>query len=159
MAKGEVNHVRKDILLSEIGRRIKALEKSGRVLKRLFFIKFRYQGDSVEESARKVNVTKKLEYIWQERCNSQGFTSLIPRFGEGRPPLLSDEQRKDLKSVLKTRNDWTTREIRIMIGERYGIQYTMKYVRELLHDMGTKLGKPYPHGFRRPKDAEKRLKN
>ncbi len=44
MAKGEVNLIRKDIPLSEIERRIKALEKSGRVLKRLFFIRFRYQG-------------------------------------------------------------------------------------------------------------------
>ena len=111
----------------------KGLEKSGRVLKRLFFIRYRYQGDSVEEAAQKVSVTKKLGYIWQDRWNTHGFPGLIPRFGGGRPPLLDEEQRNDLITSLKARDDWTTKEIRDLIKERYGIEYTMKHVRELLH--------------------------
>ncbi|MCL4359011.1 MAG: helix-turn-helix domain-containing protein [Candidatus Thermoplasmatota archaeon] len=83
MAKGKVNPIMKNIPLSEIERRIKAHEKSGRVLRRLFFIRFRYQGDSVEEAAQKVNVTKKLGYIWQGRWNTHGFPGLISRFGGG----------------------------------------------------------------------------
>ncbi len=158
MAKSEIKPIRKDIPLSEIERRIKALEKSGRVLKRLFFIRYRYQGDSVEEAAQKVSVTKKLGYIWQDRWNTHGFPGLIPRFGGGGPPLLDEEQRNDLIASLKARNDWTTKEIRDLIKERCGIEYTMKHVRELLHGMGMKLGKPYPHDFRRPGDAEERLK-
>ena len=100
MAKGEVNLIRKDIPLSEIEPRIKALEKSGRVLRRLFFIRFRYQGDSVEEAAKEVNVTKKLGYIWQGRWNTHGFPGLIPRFGGGRPPLLGEEQRNGMRKSL-----------------------------------------------------------
>lgn len=37
-------------------------ENNSRVLKRLYFIKFRYLGDSVEEAAIKVGVTKKCGY-------------------------------------------------------------------------------------------------
>ncbi len=46
--------------LSEIEKRIEGLEKNGRVLKRLYFVKFRYQGERVEEAIRMVGVTKKL---------------------------------------------------------------------------------------------------
>ena len=41
-------------------------ENNSRVLKRLYFVKFRYLGDSVEEAATKVGVTKKTGYYWQE---------------------------------------------------------------------------------------------
>jgi transposase-like protein len=40
----------------------KAHEKNSRVLKKLYFVKFRYLGDSVEEAAIKVGVTKKTGY-------------------------------------------------------------------------------------------------
>jgi putative transposase len=41
-------------------------ENNSRVLKRLYFVKFRYLGESVEESAIKVGVTKKTGYYWQD---------------------------------------------------------------------------------------------
>ena len=41
-------------------------EKNSRVLKGLYFFKFRYLGDSVEEAAINVGVTKKTGYYWHE---------------------------------------------------------------------------------------------
>lgn len=158
MARGEVNPIDKRVPLAEIEKRIKDLEKNGRVLKRLYFVKFRYQGERVEEAANMVGVTKKLGYIWQDRWNREGFNGLVPRFAGGRPPLLDDEEKKSLVYMLERRDDWSTKEIRIMIKERFGVEYSMKHVRELLRQMGMKFGKPYHHDFRRPKDAEERLK-
>lgn len=43
LPKGEINLIRKDIPKYEIDRRIKYLEKSAKVLKRLYLIKFRYE--------------------------------------------------------------------------------------------------------------------
>ncbi|MEM3192716.1 MAG: hypothetical protein QW292_11690 [Candidatus Parvarchaeota archaeon] len=42
MARGEVNPINREIPRSEIEKKIRDLEKSGRILKRLYFVKFRY---------------------------------------------------------------------------------------------------------------------
>ncbi len=62
-------------------------ENNSRVLKRLYFIKFRYLGDSVEEASIKVGVTKKCGYYWQDYWNKGGYAALIPQFGGGEEGL------------------------------------------------------------------------
>ena len=51
----------RNVTLDDINVLIKH-ENNSRVLKRLYFVKFRYLGDSVEEAAIKVGVTKKTGY-------------------------------------------------------------------------------------------------
>jgi hypothetical protein len=87
MARGEVNPIRKEIPLLEVEKRIKDLEKNTKVLKRLYFIKFRYQGNRVERAASYVGITKKLGYIWQDRWNTESFNGLIPKLAGGRPMI------------------------------------------------------------------------
>jgi len=55
----------RNITLDEINVLIRH-ENNSRVLKRLYFVKFRFLGDSVEKAATKVGVTKKTGYYWQE---------------------------------------------------------------------------------------------
>ena len=158
MARGEINPINRVVPLGEIEKRIRDLEMSCRVLKRLYFVKLRYQGKGVEEAANIVGITKKLGYIWQDRWNREGFNGLIPRFAGGRPPLLDDDEKKSLISVLERRDDWSTKEVRVLIKEKFGVEYSMKHVRELLRQLGMKFGKPYPHDYRRPKSAKDDLK-
>ena len=158
MARGEVNPIRKEIPLLEVEKRIKDLEKNTKVLKRLYFIKFRYQGNRVERAASYVGITKKLGYIWQDRWNREGFDGLIPRYAGGRPSRLTGEQRESLMKMLERRDDWSTKEVRVLIKEEFGVEYSMKHVRELLRRLGMKFGKPYPHDYTRPKSAEGDLK-
>ena len=70
------------VTLDEINVLIKH-ENNSRVLKRLYFVKFRCLGDSVEEAATKVGVTKKTGYYWQDYWNKGGYAALIPNFGGG----------------------------------------------------------------------------
>ncbi|MEM3192634.1 MAG: hypothetical protein QW752_06060 [Thermoplasmata archaeon] len=42
MARVDVNPINREIPLAEIEKRIRDLEKSGRILKRLQYVKFRY---------------------------------------------------------------------------------------------------------------------
>lgn len=158
MARGEVNPIRKEIPLLEVEKRIKDLEKNTKVLKRLYFIKFRYQGNRVERAASYVGITKKLGYIWQDRWNREGFDGLIPRYAGGRPSRLTGEQRESLMKMLERRDDWSTKEVRVLIKEKFGVEYSMKHVRELLRRFGMRFGKPYLHDYRRQKSAEDDLK-
>ena len=103
-------------------------ENNSRVLKRLYFIKFRYLGDSVEEAAIKVGVTKKCGYYWQDYWNKGGYAALIPQFGGGRKSKLTDEQMIELRNLLKMKDYWTTREVLELIKEKYGVEYSLKRI-------------------------------
>jgi len=66
MAGKEQILIDREVTLDEINDLI-THENNSRVLKRLYFVKYRYLEDSVEEAAIKVGVTKKTGYCWQER--------------------------------------------------------------------------------------------
>src|SRR3974390_3337175 len=133
-------------------------EKNPRVLKRLYFVKFRYLGDSVEEAAIKVGVTKKTGYYWQEDWNKGGYAALMPNFCGGRRSKLTDEQMKELKISLERKDYWTTREVLGLIKEKYGVEYSQKQVGVILHSFNMYHSKPYILDYRRPQSAEEILK-
>jgi len=158
MVKTEMYPIEKKMSMDELNKRIKSLEKNVKVLKRLYFVRYRYSGDSVEVASRKVGVTKMIGYTWQQRWNKDGYVGLIPRYGGGRPSKLMEEQKKELKLLLKERDDWNTNEVRNLINEKFGVKYSLKQVRIILRKFGMKYGKPYPRDYRRPDNAEELLK-
>jgi putative transposase len=133
-------------------------EKNSRVLKRLYFVKFRYFGDSVEEAATKLGVTKKTGYYWQEDWNKGGYAGLMPQFCGGRKSKLTEKQMIELKNLLKNKDYWTTREVLELIKEKYGIEYSQKQIGVILHSFKMHHSKPYALDYRRPQNAEDILK-
>jgi transposase len=133
-------------------------EDYSKVLKRLYFIKFRYLGYSVEEAANKIGVTKKTGYNWQKEWNQGGYAALIPDFKGGRKHKLTEEQREKLLKILKEREYWTTREVMELIKENFGIEYTLKQIGIILKNFGMRYSKPYVLDYRKPKDAVEILK-
>ena len=144
--------------VNELTQLIKNKEKDVRVLKRLYFIRFLYNGQSVEESAENVGIRKSTGYQWLDRWNKEGYDGLAPKFAGGRPSKLSSEQKKELISTLEQRDDWTTKEITSLIEDKFGIKYSDKQVSRILRSFGMNFGKPFPKDYRRPKDAEEILK-
>ena len=61
-----------------------------------------------------VGVTKKTGYDWLKAWNSKGYFGLIPDFGGGRPPKLSDKGKEELKEMLEG-GSWTTGEVQRLI--------------------------------------------
>jgi len=127
-------------------------------LKRLYFIKFRYSGDSVEKPSEKVGVTKRIRYIWQNRWNEKGYDGIIPRYAGGRPSKISDQQKSELEKILRRKESWTTKEIKDVISREFNVDYSLKQIYIILRDMGMNFGKPYPRDYRRPTNAEEMLK-
>jgi putative transposase len=158
MSKPEQIPIHRSWSLDELNKRIRTLERDAKILKRLYFIKYRYEGASVEVSARRVGITKSVGYIWQKRWNENGYAGLIPRYAGGRPSKLLEEQKEQLKALLEERDDWTTNEVRENIQRAFGVEYTAKQVRIILKDFGMRYAKPYPRDYRRPADAEVLLK-
>ena len=158
MARKEEIMVDRRIPLEKIQFRIRSIEKDVRTLKRLYFIKCRYQGSSVTEASKNVGVTKMVGYYWQESWNREGFSGLTPRLAGGKPSRLSEEQKVELKSILEKRDDWMAEEVRKMIKEKFNMEYGKKHVSKMLNKMGMHYSKPYQHDYRRPGNAEDFLK-
>ena len=158
MARPEEIVVERHMTVEDLNRQIRSLETDTKVLKRLYFIKYRYEGLSVQESAERVGTSKQIGYGWQDRWNSEGYEGLRPKYAGGRPSKLSDTQKDILKTTLNKKDDWTTEDVRKLIFEDFGVIYSTKRVREILKSFGMKHGKPYYHDYRRPENAEERLK-
>lgn len=133
-------------------------ERDRRLLERLILIRSLYDGEGVERAARRVGRCKATGYLWLRRWNTGGLEGLRPGFGGGRPPKLSDGERDELRKTLEERDDWTTGEVRSLIHERFGVEYPARSVRRILRSLGLRCCKPYPRDYRRPGDAEERLK-
>jgi putative transposase len=136
MPKPEQVSIRRCMVPEELDARIKGLEKYARILKRLRFIRYRYQGFSVETSAHLVGITKSVGYTWQKRWNECGYEGLIPRHGGGRPTKLSKVQKEQLKVLLCQRDRWTTSDVKDLINREFSVEYTPKQIRIILKKLG-----------------------
>lgn len=158
MTKSEQIQILRHMNVQDLTKQIKRLEKDTMVLQRLFFIKHRYDGKSVEEAANLVGASKNTGYIWQERWNEKGYEGLIPQFAGGRPSNLTLLQKEELRSILEEQGNWTTKEVQALISKRFGVDYSMKQVRVILKGFGMNYAKPYQHDYRKPENANEVLK-
>jgi len=134
-------------------------ERDKRFLERLIFIRNLYDGESVEKAAGKLGRVKATGYRWLKSWNEGGPQGLRPDFRRaGRRPKLSREDRQKLKGILMERGCWTTREVRNLIQGEFCVHHSLRSVRRLLRSLGMRYCKPYPKDYRRPEDAEERLK-
>ncbi len=146
------------ITREDLKKRIRKKEKNLKVLNRLHFINYLYNGCSIPEASEKLGITKQTGYIWLERWNKDGYEGLKPRFAGGRPSKLTDQKKSQLKEILNERDDWTTKEVKNLIQDKFSVEYSLKQVGIILRNLGLKLGKPYPQDYRRPADAEEQFK-
>ena len=133
-------------------------EKNARILKRLYFIKYRYEGNSISGSAKMLGVASIVGRRWQKRWNEAGYEGLKPRFKGGRPAKISQQMKEQLIQILKTRNGWTTKQIRQLIINEFGVEYSLSQIHRILRKLGMKLAKPYQNDYRKPEDADEILK-
>ncbi|MHB1622713.1 MAG: IS630 family transposase [Cuniculiplasma sp.] len=157
MVNIERYHIEKKMDERDLDRLISSLERSTRILKRLLFIRYRYNGDSVEEASERIGITKMMGYEWQNRWNKLGYKGLIPRYARKGPSKLSSDQKEILKNMLKDGN-YTTAQVRSMIKKKFDVDYTMKQIWVILKGWDMHHAKPYLHDKRRPPDAEYILK-
>jgi len=134
-------------------------ETSKRFVERLIFIRSLYAGEKVEVAVRKLGRCRATGYLWLKRWNTGGLVALKPTPREGKAPKLSREKQEELKQLLQKQGYWTTREAKTQIEAKFGITYSLRSVSRILRQLGMRYAKPYPRDYRRPKDAETKLKS
>jgi len=158
MGRKPEKEVVKWLTAEELNDEIRKRKICTEILRKLFFIKELYKGVPVPQAAKEVGVSKVIGYIWLDNWNEKGIEGLKPNYGGGRPSELSQEQKEELKKFLETRDDWTTKEVRELIKEEFGVEYSQRHVSRLLRSMGMKYSKPYQQDYRKPENSAKELK-
>ncbi len=75
-----------DRLLSEAG--------DPKVVRRLTFINNLYAGDTLEDAAARVGKSESIGSRWARHWNERGLGQLTPKFGDGRPPILGENEQE-----------------------------------------------------------------
>ena len=161
MAGVEQIGIIKTVDIEVIEHKIKHTHADGRkqekARERLEFIRLRYLGYSVPEACKIRNITNQTGYNWQKAWNEGGMDSILPNYGGGRPPSMTEEQKERFKNAVD-RGMMTTLEAGAFLKSNYGLIFTQKHIRSMLRSMGFRHAKPYDIDYRRPADAEAVLK-
>ncbi len=155
---GKKIHVERHLSVEELDQKIRDLKQDVKVLKKLLFIKNLYQDESVEKSADLMGVTKASGYNWLRAWNKGGYDGLQPKPKSGRHARLSDEDKKELKDMLREKDSWTTREIQDLVKREFKVEYSSWQIRRIIKSFGMKYAKPLQKDYRRPENAEEILK-
>jgi len=156
--KGKRNKIKN---VDEIRERLKT-EKDYKIRVKLIFLNLISSKDmKVEEGCRICGIAVPTGYLWIRKWNEAGYEGIREKEGKrGRPPKLDEAGIERLKELLKGKAYWTTREVRVLIKEELGVEYSEDQVVRILRDkIGMKFSKPYPKDYRRPRDAEELLDN
>ena len=148
--------------IEEIREKLKT-ERDYKIKIRLIFLNIVSNKEiGVEEACTMCGIAIPTGYLWIRKWNEKGYEGLKDKEEgkRGKPPKLSEEGIERLKELLKDKPYWTTKQVRIIIKEKLGVEYSEDQVVRILRDkIGMKFSKPYPKDYRRPEDAEQILDN
>ena len=158
MAKRSHKEVRKHLTSGELRKLIRDEQKRGKNLQGLIFINDLYEGKSIPSAAKHVGAVRTIAYDWLKRWNESGFDGLIPRFAGGKPSKISAEQKKELRTLLEAEEFWYLGDVVDLIRTKFDVEYSERQVRRILKEFKIKHAKPYQVDYRKPDDAEEKLK-
>ena len=119
---------------------------SAQALKRLQGGKLILKGYDNDEIAEIVEVSLHTVRKWRKRLkeNNDDLSSLSRKHGSGKPPLLTDEQKQQLKQMILEgaiahgypNERWTSKTVADLIQKHFGITMASRTVRDLLPTLG-----------------------
>ena len=138
-----------------------AEEKDITIKFKLAFLKcFSPLGRDLEAVCQDFGIAVSTGYLWLRTWNDAGYAGISEQGQRtGRPPQLDEWDLIFLNYLLHQKTTWTTAEVRELIQRELGIEYSPAQVIRILRErLGMHFSKPVPREYRRPPDAEERLK-
>ena len=133
-------------------------EKNSKVRDRLRCVLLLKKNYTVGSVAEILCVTERTVYSWKRRYKEEGIEGLRDKLIPGRKTTLSEKDMKKLKSLLEGRDYWISNQVRSLIKEEFGVEFTTRHIPRVLRKLGLRYQKPFVNDYRRPVDAEGILK-
>ena len=138
-----------------------AEEKDFTIKFKLAFLKcFPELGRDLEEACQDFGIAVSTGYLWLRTWNDAGYSGISAQGQRtGRPSQLDEWDLTFLNYLLHQQATWTTAEVKELIRKEFGIEYSpAQVIRILRQRLKMHFSKPFPRDYRRPPDAEERLK-
>jgi len=159
MANQIQKRVNKCIKKTRLDKIIRRHQQEADVLRKLIFIRFLYNGRTVEESVELMEVSLSTGHRWLDEWNEGGYEGLYPKYKNGgRKAKLTDEQFKKLDELMYNETYLNTRKVHELIQNNFNVDYSLKQVREIVHKLGYSYKKGYVIYSKMPADAPLALK-
>jgi len=147
--------VKDEIILLE---KLVKKEKNPKLRDRLRGILLLKKSFTYSEVAEILGVTERTVFNWKKRYNLSGYDGLKTNPIPGRNTILNKDDMKRLKGLLEMRDYWSSKEVRDLIKNEFGIEFTPRHIPRILRKLGMNYSKPYVNDYRRPEEAEDILK-
>jgi putative transposase len=145
--------------LKELNKHINKLEKSVDILRKLYVVRDLYKKKKPENICKKRGISLPTLHKWWDRWNEEGYEGLFPKYHNGgRPSKLSDEDKKDLNSLLEKEDYLNHKKVAKIIHDNFGVSYCQSQQSIILRDLGFRYSKPHQFYSKRPGNAEELLK-
>ena len=152
----------KDVNLEELEKRYKR-ERNGKIKERLHYLLLLKEGYKDRDIEKICHTSKSSVSFWHCRFKEKGFDGLRDKKGRGKKAKLSEENLKELDSILDkpyamengyTRG-WQTKDVQILIKSKFGVSYGSRHIHRIISNLGFVRLVPRPrHKRRNPKDVD-----
>lgn len=135
-------------------REMHAAETSAKEKLRLLIAIKRKEGASFDFIAEQLEMKRITVNKILHRFQARGISAKADEKRSGRPGKLTQRQLKNLRKMLisgprkGTNALWTTRRILDLVKREYGLVYTTRHVRRLMHQLGFSIQKPRPRHYK-----------
>lgn len=138
----------------------------GAVVRRLLALALVLEGASRETAARLNGMTRQTLRDWVRRYNTDGIAGLWSGVGSGRPPVLTDGQRAELKALVLAGPDlerhgvvrWRCVDLCREVERRFGVSVCEQTMGKWLRQFGLTRLQPRPSHPRKEVGAEEAFK-
>jgi len=127
-------------------------ETNAKVKQRLQIVIYLKDKKNMREIAELLHISLGIIPYWKQRFESGGIAGLKDKKGRGRKSNLNEKDKKKIAKEIDNgivlndgyRRGYKTKDVQEMIKKLYGIIYTARHVRRLMHNMDYALKVPRP---------------
>ena len=135
-------------------------------VRRLLAVALVLEGVSRQQAAEQCGMDRQTLRDWVHRYNKGGVASLQSRPSPGRTPLLTPEQKAELKALVVAGPDperdkvvrWRCVDLRAEVARRFGVEVREGTIGGWLHGLGLTRLQPRPHHPKKDAAAQEAYK-
>ena len=130
-----------DAEIEDLKNRYKS-EGDAEIRERILMIIWLKSGKSSYDVAERLFCPQSKVMYWKKRFEESGIGSLKTETKSGRPSLMNENIREEIRTELSGRDHWKTTEISKIIEEKSGVRYTRRHIRRMAQEWGYALITP-----------------
>jgi len=117
-------------------------ERDLKVKDRMLMVMKLMDGLSSNEVGKQHHISHSRVLEWEHRFEEKGIEGLRNRPRSGRPPEVPRWRMERIRKVVEGRQYWTATEVKGLIRDRAGHEYSIMHVTRILHRWGFSPRKP-----------------